>query len=543
MARDDVGAAQRLCRLLPARRARDFDALFELGVAAVQKRRLDIALDLLSRATRLKPRHAMAHTYRGAALLLLNRCDEALHSLDRALALKRDDITTLNIHACVLGNLNRHEASLASCDAALIIKPDFVEALINRGNALARLKRPQEALDSFEQVLRIQPDFVEVINNCGNVLKQLQRFEPALQRYDQALKIRPDYAEAAFNRGVTLAELLRAREAAASYERALQIYPHYVQAHYNLAFTWLQLGQFARGWQEYEWRWQESLQVRKKPNFTQPLWLGKPSLKGKTILLHAEGGLGDTLQFCRYASLVAARGARVLLQVQAPLVKLLATLDGAHRVIAQGARLPAFDTHCALMSLPLAFGTRLNTIPAALPYLYSDPARVAVWRKRLDAAVNKSQAPRSRRRRIGLVWSGNPAHRNDGNRSLALAEVLPLLDQRAEWVSLQRDVRESDAPLLAQHPSLHHFGARLKDFADTAALIELMDLVISVDTSVAHLAGAMGKPLWLLLPFNPDWRWLLRRRDSPWYPSARLFRQSAIGDWASVIAKVGQALR
>jgi tetratricopeptide (TPR) repeat protein len=533
-ARADYAEAERLCRLVLKHQPRDFSE-YALGVIAVQTRRLDIALELLSRAVAVNPRHAMAHTYLGAALLLSQRATEALRSTRRALKLQPDDTTTLNIHACILGNLNRHEASIAACDAALKIKPDYMDALINRGHSQVQLNRLPEALASFEQVLRLKADFVEIISNCGNVLKQLRRFDEALQRYDHALKLRPDYAEAAFNRGVTLGELLRPREAAASYARAVEINPQFIEARYNLGLTRLQMGDFAQGWKDYESRWQESLQLRTRPEFTQPLWLGAESLKGKTILLHAEAGLGDTLQFCRYAKTVAARGARVVLQVQRPLVTLLTALAGAHKVLPNGARLPAFDYHCPLMSLPLAFKTTLKTIPADVPYVHSDPARVAQWRKRLG---RKTKHPR-----IGLVWRGNPAHRNDPNRSLALADLLPLLQHKAEWISLQQTVSDSDAALLAQHNGIRHFGAQLKDFADTTALVELMDWVITVDTSVAHLAGAKGKPLWILLPFNPDWRWLLARNDSPWYPSARLFRQPAIGDWASVIAKAGKALK
>jgi tetratricopeptide (TPR) repeat protein len=534
-ARADYVEAERLCRLVLMQQPRDFGEQHALGVIAVQTRRLDIALELLSQAVAINPRHAMAHTYLGAALLLSQRATDALRSTRRALKLQPNDTTTLNIHACILGNLSRHEASIAACDAALKIKPDYLDALINRGHSQVQINRLPEALASFEHVLRLKADFVEMLSNCGNVLKQLRRFDEALQRYDQALKLRPDYAEAAFNRGVTLGELLRPREAAASYERALEINPQFIEARYNLGLARLQMGDFAQGWKDYESRWQESLQLRTKPEFTQPLWLGAESLKGKTILLHAEAGLGDTLQFCRYAKAVAARGARVVMQVQRPLVTLLTALAGTDKVLPNGARLPAFDYHCPLMSLPLAFKTALKTIPADVPYVHSDPARVAQWRKRLG---RKSKNPR-----IGLVWRGNPAHRNDENRSLALTNLLPLLQHKAEWISLQHTVSDSDAAMLEQHNGIRHFGAQLKDFADTAALVALMDMVITVDTSVAHLAGAMGKPVWILLPFNPDWRWLLARDDSPWYPSARLLRQPAMGDWASAITKAGKAIK
>lgn len=538
--RNDNVESERLCRILLDKVPDHFDTLSLLGIIAVKTRRLELALEVLPKAASAQPRDPVVHTYLSATMLLLNRNEEALASADRALKLKPDDTLTLNIRACVLGNLNRHQESLETCDLALSIKPDYVEVLVNRGNALAQLSRPDDALDSFERARQLKPDFVQAINNCANVLKQLKRFDEALQRYDEALAIWPNYAEAAYNHGVTLGELGRPKAALKSYLRALEIQPDYLDARCNLAHCRLQLGDFAQGWEDYEAQWQKSLLARNQPANPQPLWLGEAPLKGKTILLHAEAGLGDTLQFCRYAKQVAARGARVLLQVQRPLLTVLAdqmaNLNGAHQVVAKDARLPKFDYHCPLMSLPGAFKTVIKTIPADIPYIHSDAARVAKWGKRVGAKDKKSKP------RIGLAWSGNPAHSNDSNRSLALRAFLPLLNDGAEWVSLQKEVRADDAAVLARHPEISHYGAQIKDFADTAALIEHMDLVIAVDTSVAHLAGAMGKPLWILLPFNPDWRWLLKRNDSPWYPTARLYRQPAIGDWPSVITAVGKAL-
>jgi hypothetical protein len=295
----------------------------------------------------------------------------------------------------------------------------------------------------------------------------------------------------------------------------------------------LRLGDFATGWREYEWRWEEKPWKGAKPRFARPEWLGAEPLAGKTLLLYNEQGLGDTLQFCRYAKRAAESGANVVLVVQPQLRSLLAGLEGTTRVLERRSELPAFDCHCPLPSAPLAFKTGLDTIPADIPYIRSDPALVGAWRERLGAKT---------RPRVGVAWSGNPGHLNDRNRSVALAQMLPLASEEGEWVSLQKDTRAADARVLASRSDIRHFGEALGDFADTAALVEHMDVVVTVDTSVAHLAGAMGKPTWILLPFNPDWRWLLDREDSPWYPTARLFRQPAIGDWASVIARVRDEL-
>jgi Tetratricopeptide repeat len=365
------------------------------------------------------------------------------------------------------------------------------------------------------------------------VLADLERHAEALASFERAIALRPGYARAFYNRGNSLRELHRHRDAVDSFERAIALEPDYASAHWNLADCHLLLGDFARGWSEYEWRWKLKQREAVRRDFPQPLWLGSSPLKGRTILLHSEMGLGDTLLFCRYAKEVAALGAKVVLEVQPALFPLLANLEGAAEVLPVGAALPDFDCHCPLMSLPLAFRTDLYTVPASVPYIRSDPARVAIWRSRLGDKTGP---------RVGLVWSGSSALRND-HRSMALAQMLPLVRDWAQWISLQKEVAESEIGLLASRVDVRHFGGELRDFADTAALVELMDIVVTIDTSVANLAGAMGKTVWILLPFNPhDWRWMLDREDSLWYPTARLFRQSAVGDWPGVIRRVDDAL-
>ena len=257
--------------------------------------------------------------------------------------------------------------------------------------------------------------------------------------------------------------------------------------------------------------------------------MGLESLQGKTILLHAEQGLGDTIQFCRYAKPAADLGARVILEVRDPLLPLLQNLAGVSEIIARGAHLPAFDFHCPLMSLPLAFRTRLDTIPSPEGYITPAPEKVASWQTILGDKVKP---------RIGLVWSGSPGHSHDRNRSISLANLLARLPKGFEYVSLQKDVRPGDLPALQGRADIRQLGDQLADFSDTAGLCALMDIIISVDTSVAHLAGALGKPVWILLPFNPDWRWLLDRTDSPWYAAARLYRQDTPGNWQGVFEKI-----
>jgi Flp pilus assembly protein TadD len=417
---------------------------------------------------------------------------------------------------------------------ALKINPNDLQALNNRGNVLLNLERFEEALTSYDRALSLRPDYAVALNGRGSALFKLKRFEEALTSYDRALSLRPDYAEALKNRGDALFEIKQFEEALASFDHAIRLQPDYADAHLNEALCRMLIGDFDRGWEKYEWRWGNTLLASAKRNFVQPLWLGSGDISGKTILLHAEQGFGDTIQFCRYVPLVAARGARIILEVQEPLHELLNSLIGAIQIVSKDAPLPDFDMHCPLLSLPLAFRTRLETIPSTTPYLYAPSQALKKWDTRLGP---------QRHPRIGLVWSGALLNRRDSDRSIGLRKLLPLLSIDATFVSLQKEIRPDDATLLNKQKNILHFGADLENFSDTAALISHLDLVISVETSVAHVAGALGKPTWVLLPFIPAWRWLLDREDSPWYPTARLFRQPVRDDWMSVVAKVEQELR
>jgi tetratricopeptide (TPR) repeat protein len=566
--RGEPAEAERLCRMMLDVKADYFDALYLAGIIAGQTGRATQAAELLSkavavepaiadahyyrgvalgelrrpadalasyeRAIALKPDHADAHFNRGVALGELDRPLQAVESYDRAIALKPDNAEAYNNRGIALDRLQRYREAVASYERAIALKPDYARAYNNRGVALAgELRYFAEAVESYERAIALKPDYAEAYNNRGIALGALDRPADALESYERAIAARPDYAEAFYNRGNALRELHRHREAIQSYERAVALKPDYAAAHWNLADCRLLLGDFALGWREYEWRWKLEQPGAARRDFQQPLWLGAQPLEGRTILLHSELGMGDTLQFCRYAQAVAARGARVVLEVQPPLLPLLANLEGVAQAVPRGAALPAFDCHCPLMSLPLAFKTDPTNIPANIPYLRSDPPRVAAWREKLGP---------KHKPRVAVVWSGSMSQRND-KRSMALSAMLPLLGEWAEWISLQKDVRESDATLLAARADLRHVGGELQDFADTAAVMELIDVLVTVDTSVAHVAGGMGKPVWILLPFNAhDWRWMLDREDSIWYPTARLFRQPAVGDWASVVGRVNAEL-
>ena len=472
------------------------------------------------------------HRARGAVLILLNRPEAALASFEAALAQDPDNPDTHNGRGVALRALRRPAEALASYDRAIALRPDYPEAWANRGNALRDLNRYEDSLASFDRAIELKPDYPEAYGNRSNALRALHRLDDALASVEAAIALRPSDASGYNSRGIVLSDLGRAEEAIAAYDEAMALAPAYAEPRYNKALTCLLLGRFEEGWRLYEWRKmkQEPLAARA---FDAPLWLGDFDLTGKTLLLWGEQGLGDVIQFCRYAKLAEARGARVVLSVPAPLKPLLGQLSPTIEVIGDTETPPPFDCHAPLMSLTLAFGTTLETIPAEPAYLRADEALVAQWAARLG--------PKSKPR-IGLVWSGNPQHRNDHNRSLSLAELMPHLPPQAEWIALQKDVRGGEDALLAASSRVAWFGDQLRDFADTAALTELMDLVISVDTSLAHLAGAMGKPVWILLPRLPDFRWLTGREDSPWYPSARLLRQPNTGQWSAVIEAVGEAL-
>jgi tetratricopeptide (TPR) repeat protein len=422
---------------------------------------------------------------------------------------------------------------------ALRLNPRSPEARSNLGLALMQLGDVAGALESFERAVHLRPAYPEAWYNRGNALRQLGRHEESLASYDKALALRPTYVDALVNRGRALVSLGRLAEAVEADDHALRLRPDHPSAMLNKAITLLSLGDYAQGFSLYEVRWREAQMVGAQRHFAAPMWDGRDPLDGRALLLHAEQGLGDTIQFCRYATPLAERGARVILEVQPPLVSLLETLAGVSCVRSRGDALPEFDYHCPMLSLPLACGTTLPTIPAGTSYLRADSSHVAAWEQRLGPRRHAQGGLR-----IGLIATGNPQYAKDRNRSIPFVQLSPLLSPEREFVCLQKELRQEDLDFVHAHGDcMRSFAGELTDFATTAALTACMDLVITVDTSGAHLAGALGKPLWLMLPFAADWRWLQERTDSPWYPSARLFRQPRPGDWDSVIAAIGSALR
>ncbi len=448
---------------------------------------------------------------------------------EKILKVQPRNYDALNRLGVIALQTNNPRKAVRLFEKAIGVDPGNAVAHGNRGLALHQLQQLDAALASYEQALAINPGQVDALLNRGNALKDLQQWDAALASYDQAIGIKSDYAEAYSNSGFVLKELKQLDAALARFNRAIAIRPGYASAYWNRALALLLRGDFENGWLDYEWR----RKLDRGSTFHQPLWLGQEPLGGKTILLHSEQGLGDTLQFCRYVKLVADRGARVILEVQKPLMTLLAGLEGVSKVITKGNALPNVDYQCSLMSLPLAFKTSLDTIPFSKGYLSASPAKLAHWRSRLGERTKP---------RIGLVWSGSKTNYNDRNRSIPLKDLIRCLPADLQYFCLQKDIRESDRQTLNENHSIVDFGDEQADFSDAAALCKCLDVVISVDTSVAHLSGALGVEAFVLLPFNADWRWLLDRSDSPWYSTVKLYRQSNMSDWNSVFTQIKRDL-
>jgi tetratricopeptide (TPR) repeat protein len=524
--------AEALYRGIVARQPDHAEAWHLLGAVAQQRGGHAAAARRMDRAIRLEAGRAVYHFNRGIVLNELGRSEEALASFETALRLDRYHVASYFNRGTALRRLGRLDQACASFGAALCLQPDYGDAYSHRGTTLTDLGRYEEALASFEITLRIKPDHAEGQSNRGTLLNTLGFVEAGLASLDKAVCLEPDYAEAYLNRATALNDLGRPDETVACFERAIEVRPDYADAHCMLALIRLMAGDFEAGWRGHEWRKRSAADSARSGAFPAPMWDGD-DLNGRVILLHDEQGFGDTLQFCRYAPLVAARGGRVILRAQRPLRRLLSSLDGVEQVLAEDDPLPSFDLHCALMSLPFLFGTRVETIPAQIPYLRPDEDARTRWAGRLGEG---------KALRVGLVWAGNPKHRNDRKRSMPFSALAPLWRLAGiRWYSLQLGQRRAD---LAAAPSglIEDLSPHLGDFSDSAAVLSQLDLLLTVDTSAAHLAGACGCAAWVMLPSVAEWRWLRERSDSPWYPSLRLFRETERGIWNNVVTDVAQAL-
>jgi tetratricopeptide (TPR) repeat protein len=513
--------------------AQDLDALKHRGVGLFETKAWQEALSCFKALAIARPESAEIQNYCARILENLDRREEALQCLDRALAINPKDVADLRNRAVVLTKLGRYADALVDYERTLALKPDDPDLLVRRAMALNQIDRREEALEDVNRAVALRPNVPDVLNSRVIILDNLGRYTDALTDIDRMLSLQPGHLDAINNSGMVLARMGRFREALACYNRSLSIKIDQPQAHYNRSLIRLSLGDWIRGFQEFESRWNTAPLNKVRLTGLGPLWLGgDEDLNHKTILLYHEQGYGDTLQCVRYAPLLAERGARIILAVPPALASLMLSVPGVANVIAGAHPLPSHDYQCPLMSLPLAFRTTPDTIPAPIPYLTADKSLVEAWNERLG--------PR-KKIRIGLAWGGRRYAPINYPRDVALAALRPLLMLDADFVSLQKDLSRPDQASLDELPQVRQFGEALKDFADTAALIENLDLVIAVDSAVAHLAGAMGKPVWLMNRYASCWRWLQEGDDSLWYPTMRQFRQTTVGDWTSVIARISDA--
>ncbi|MGJ4951758.1 tetratricopeptide repeat protein [Bradyrhizobium sp. HKCCYLS20291] len=471
---------------------------------------------------------------RGNALVNLQQLTEAVSSFQRVLELNPQNWDAANQCGIVLQRLGRIDEALACLDLSDALRPNHVPTLLMRGALLTALKRLDEALLICRRANEIEPGNSDICVKTGIVLRTMCRDEEALKLFERALALQPGSRDALHNSAAVLTKLHRFDEAFEIYGRLKEFDPSDALAELGIAHLKLLSGDFDAGWRGREARWRVP---HFYPRFQQPMWDGQEDVAGKTIVITADEGLGDTLQFVRYVPWVAALGARVILAVQESLMTLLSRTPGISQCIpvSEAAGLAAVDFHCPIMSLPFVFRTTVETIPAPVSYLPApDPDRIRCWEDLLGAHDKM---------RVGLVWSGNPNHPDDHNRSIPLRMFSSLLAEEATFISLQKEPKAVDQATLQQVGHVLDLTSQLTDFADTAALISCLDLVITVDTSVAHLAGALGRPTWMLLSFTPDYRWLLEREDSVWYPTMRLFRQSGKRDWAEVVEQVRASLQ
>lgn len=559
-----LAEAEQLYRQVLAVQPNHAVAIHHLGLIAHQVGRNDQAVELIGRAIELNPNLVEAHNNLGSVYRAIGRLDEAIASCQRAISLRPGYADAYNNLGNALSDKGQMESAIAAYRQAIAYQPNLAEAYSNLGNLFRGQHRFDEAIDELHRAIEIDPNSANAYSNLGNVLRDKGQWDEAIAACRRAIEIAPNHGDALNNLGNALdakgesdeaiAALRRAIQlspnmadahsnlgaslrnkgkldgAMASCRRAIELQPQLAEAHHNLALALLARGEFDQGWREYEWRWKCEGFPSPRWAISRPDWDGRP-LEGRTILLHAEQGFGDAIQFARYVPMVAKRGGKIILECRPELQGLFQNQDwpGVLRVIIPGDAPPTFDCYAPLMSLPRIFGGGLGNIPGSTPYLRADAKNAGHWRERLGE--------HSAAAKIGLVWAGSPTHMNDRNRSIDPEKLAPIMRMAGvQLFSLQKGTAaHSEMKIIDWTDELH-------DFADTAALISNLDLIIAADTAVAHLAGALNKPVWVLLPFAADWRWMLERADSPWYPSMRLFRQTRARDWDSVIERVVEAL-
>ncbi|HEY3899605.1 MAG TPA: tetratricopeptide repeat protein [Chthoniobacter sp.] len=527
-----LAEAETIYRQVLAAEPLNIDALHLLGVLAHQAGRQDAAVDLLTKAIGLAPGVVNFHAILAEAYQALGHWDEAIAAYQRAIALKPNYPEALNNLGNALKNKGHLDKAIATYGQAIVLRPNYPEAHSNLGNALKDEGRLDEAIAAYRRAIALRPNYPEAHSNLGDALRERGQFSEAVAASRRAIALRSDIPEFHINLGIALKEQGHLDEAIAAYRQAVTLKPDDPETHVNLAFALLAQGDFLQGWEEYEWRCKiKALETQR--GFTRPQWDGGP-LEGRALLLHTEQGFGDAIQFIRYLPLAAENAGNIIIECQEELQRLFQRIAPDSQVIAKSQSLPEFEVQCPLLSLPRLFHTDQTNIPQSVPYLHPEAVGAEAFRDRMGGNGSSLKA--------GLVWAGSSVHKSLRNRSLKLTDLGPIAKiPRLQCYSLQKgDAAVGQAPPFDLE--ITDVTAALNDFADTAALIANLDLVISVDTAVAHLAGALGKPVWTLLPFVPDWRWGLEDETTPWYPTMRLFRQPKLGDWDSVIQRVKEEL-
>jgi tetratricopeptide (TPR) repeat protein len=509
-----------------------------LGTTLIEQDKLDEAVTCFQQAIALQPNYIEAYKKLGHVFLKQGNLDAAIDAYQQALNLDpnyvdANYIDVYNNMGIILYRQGHLEGAIACYQQVLNCNPNYTEAYINLGNVFARQNQLQSALDCYQRALVLNPNSADIYVNLGHIFDEQNQPEKALDCYQRAIALDPNSVDIYVNMGVVFEDQGQYEQAMACYTRALELCPDSALAHLNRALLLLRAGDFDHGFVEYEWRLQCPQQLehyQSHNDLSKPVWDGS-HLDGQTILIHSEQGLGDTIQFIRYASFVAQRGGRVVVECQEPLVRAIATVAGITQLVVKGNTLPEFDVHVPLMSLPRIFKTTQENIPASVPYLKTPESSI-----QLKASLETKL-------KVGFVWAANSQHPSSRRRSCPLIHFVRLFNTPSTtFYSLQKGPQVAELTQLSSKRLIQDLSNQLNDFADTAAVVEQLDLVITVDTSVAHLAGAMNKPVWVLLCYNSDWRWMLGREDSPWYPTMRLFRQQSPGDWVSLLKDVEKAL-
>lgn len=524
----DLESAIAAYRLALQTNPRHFDIHLALATSLHRLDRGEEAVVHFAKCVEIDPMNALAHCNLGAAWQSIRQFDQSLASYLKSVELNPKLAQAWNN----LGNLYHQISQLEKAEEAyrkaLEIRPQYVEAIANLGDLLQTTGKLDEAKSLYQKARDQGDQSPEIFYNEGNLYLKLDEYERALACYEEAIRVRPTMHQPYSNRGVAYLAQGDVRRAMASYQKAIALKPDFVDAHWNRSLAWLVTGNYEQGWPEHEWRWKLKKYYRRR--FSQPLWEGE-RFEGKRLLIFVEQGLGDTMHFARYLPMVKALGGTVILEVQPPVETLMKVAPGVDEVVLQNKTLPEFDLQVPMICLPRIFKTKIETIPSVIPYLNRPSVEKPLLWEKTD------------RPRIGFVWAGSPVHDNDRNRSCPLEKLIPLFENQSKsWVSFQKGPATEKLSTLSPDFQVEDWGSRFRDFVDTAWALDEIDLLITVDTSVAHLAGAFGKKTWLILPFNPDWRWMLDREDSPWYPSFRIFRQDRTRRWETVVEQMKEAL-